>query len=1027
MAPAWQMSRCVVALSLLMLVASGCTCLQRGPAWPSPNDGPAWGPTSVSTVIDFERPHGDQGVAESQYQCEGIRFNRPAIVDYARSPGLGEFAHSGSRAIEACHGSEVCSQPVEMSFASPQRRVRVWIGYREPLAEPQIVVLRGLDRVGNEVATARTELPSSPAPQPIRWPLELRSSAAEISKAEVDFEVSHPLPGGLAVDDIEFGGGPTAGVSLDVSSTAVCSLSVSHRVGLTWTKSDGSASAEVVVQVASPEGGLQRFAVVSESGQMDAIPIAARGGGDLVARVTVATMEPGLTVTAPGRTALVPCHSVVEGKSTRIGVLLPLSGQQSEESRCLLAGVRSLAGLTGGAEVVAADTTGWDQQLRRGGLARDELQDFDALVIHTAAPAWGESRHPYLQSARSRGVPIVTLGRPVDDTAAHIDLEEGDCQQAGEQALAMALDVLTPDLFVPSWDQTPEVIPPPGECRAMVADDPETVSVLRPEVTVEPSVLQLPMRRIDVRGRFHTNLLHVRLDGPISYDTPPLGRVTVRGEDSTFFVLRDSVPPGDYQLTIIGAYGCTARRTFPLKVLPRVADPQWFVASVNWIDYLDNQESDESDPAEARLVAGGATRSPASPNRRAVVYPAGFWSAALDQGSWLASGYDLPSQYTLDLPIFWDLHSPRCLGKAIDLAVSGIERDPGSSLEGWQKLGIEALAFAIGCKTGGISGCTEGLEIGQIVSSELERKLKGGSEPLGDASLQCSREQDYCLLGERQRLRDAEMRSDNRTSAPMANIQFRLRSVAAPRLSGLKVDLTHLELTADAEGPAKPGPSLTRPIAPGENGEEIFVVSRVAPLTLATGEELNISRRFPDLSTRSWKLCTAEERAKPRWCDCNITSERCTALLDDRGQPVRDRRGQPVFKYPSRLDTPTLPLRLFSSGATSGDVPVTDVNGVPAVYLEIAVWEDDGDSAPDLVGIHSRLFWLADVLGDKDQAVVDVPPFEIRSLVDFGRHGEAGNLHAVGRALIGYRLEVTRQLAPPEVAIDELCERRGGP
>ncbi|HSP99674.1 MAG TPA: hypothetical protein VL049_20830, partial [Candidatus Dormibacteraeota bacterium] len=166
--------------------------------------------TSSTVVIDFEilpaAGPGEPGavLAGSQYADRGVTFNAPTGLDYDRGLAIPGFAHSGSKAVEPCYGGEFCTTPVEMSFAEPQQRVKLWVGFRLRLDAPREVVLLAFDAAGAEVARASGTLAVSGGPTPIRLPLEVLVSAPLIASAAVRFAAPTALTGGLAVDDVEF-------------------------------------------------------------------------------------------------------------------------------------------------------------------------------------------------------------------------------------------------------------------------------------------------------------------------------------------------------------------------------------------------------------------------------------------------------------------------------------------------------------------------------------------------------------------------------------------------------------------------------------------------------------------------------------------------------------------------------------------------------------------------------------------------------------------------------------------------------
>src|SRR5258708_2453488 len=88
---------------------------------------------SAGVSIDFEDlavggPGGAAVYVTDQYASRGVTFNGPAAFDYSQgSSAIPGFAHSPTKAIEACNGLEFCTLPIEMSFSQSQARVKVWV------------------------------------------------------------------------------------------------------------------------------------------------------------------------------------------------------------------------------------------------------------------------------------------------------------------------------------------------------------------------------------------------------------------------------------------------------------------------------------------------------------------------------------------------------------------------------------------------------------------------------------------------------------------------------------------------------------------------------------------------------------------------------------------------------------------------------------------------------------------------------------------------------------------------------------
>lgn len=150
-------------------------------------------------VINFE----DVAVGQltNQYASLGVTFNFPTVLNYQSMPG---FAHSGVKGIEQCYATEFCNAPIEMSFTSGQRRVKVWVGYSYPLSTSQTVLLRALDANGTQIGQVTTVLAPSATARPVNTPLEIALPTANIRRALVSFSPTDLAPYSLVVDDVEF-------------------------------------------------------------------------------------------------------------------------------------------------------------------------------------------------------------------------------------------------------------------------------------------------------------------------------------------------------------------------------------------------------------------------------------------------------------------------------------------------------------------------------------------------------------------------------------------------------------------------------------------------------------------------------------------------------------------------------------------------------------------------------------------------------------------------------------------------------
>ena len=154
---------------------------------------------AAPVVIDFENVAGP---LTNQFAALGVTFNQPTVLSYQQTPG---FAHSGVKAIEQCFAQEFCSAPIDMSFTSAQRRVKVWAGLSSPFSVSSTVLLRVLDANGAQIGQATAVLPPSNSPRPINTPLEVALPNAVIRRALVSFFApAGTATNSLAVDDVEF-------------------------------------------------------------------------------------------------------------------------------------------------------------------------------------------------------------------------------------------------------------------------------------------------------------------------------------------------------------------------------------------------------------------------------------------------------------------------------------------------------------------------------------------------------------------------------------------------------------------------------------------------------------------------------------------------------------------------------------------------------------------------------------------------------------------------------------------------------
>src|SRR5262249_9006667 len=150
------------------------------------------------TVIDFDDlPAGPVGTppqvhVSNQYANRGITFNNPVALNFSHSSDLGyppDFAHSGTNAIETCYATEFCTAPIEMTFTTPQTRVKAWVGLDatglNSFFSPLTVRLSIFDAGGRELGRATTSFTAPFGIVPIRTPLEVLSQTANIVRADL--------------------------------------------------------------------------------------------------------------------------------------------------------------------------------------------------------------------------------------------------------------------------------------------------------------------------------------------------------------------------------------------------------------------------------------------------------------------------------------------------------------------------------------------------------------------------------------------------------------------------------------------------------------------------------------------------------------------------------------------------------------------------------------------------------------------------------------------------------------------------
>jgi len=166
-------------------------------------------PQGGTVVIDFEdvptrgRGQGGPAVLTGRYAARGVTFNRVQVFDYAQGQQIPKFAHSGTHAIEQCYAAEFCTLPIAASFAAPQTRVKVWVGYSEPHPKPGTILFLAHDAAGTVIGRRAVSVPASKSAMPIATPMEIVDKDRRIAGVEIRAEGGLGASG-LAVDDLEF-------------------------------------------------------------------------------------------------------------------------------------------------------------------------------------------------------------------------------------------------------------------------------------------------------------------------------------------------------------------------------------------------------------------------------------------------------------------------------------------------------------------------------------------------------------------------------------------------------------------------------------------------------------------------------------------------------------------------------------------------------------------------------------------------------------------------------------------------------
>jgi hypothetical protein len=708
------------------------------------------------------------------------------------------------------------------------------------------------------------------------------------------------------------------GIQVSASARAICGSAFSHELEISWRISSSSKSIEVTIEITDPTG---RTITLTQPELENTIifPLDAPGGGTASIRITARDAASGSTASAQASASLTPCRAASRGESDQIdvGVVISLSGPGADLGQCIRDGVQSEADFMDDVIVDFVDDRGRPELQVTEALQLLEQPELDALILH---PIRTELLGPVVNEAQRRGVRLVSIGTEMPGSEfVPIPQTEGGCRSAGQVAIDTAV----------GGSSEPGIIVDPFPDDDLCQVGTTGAKIKRPRVeSVNPAQVQIPSRGpITVTGEFHANPVAIRLRGPETFVIGPLqvsqqprpGGGTI---DTVTFELPVNMPPGNYIVIVdVGAAGpnCTSREGIHLFVLPPQKGDLWYVAVLKEVKVKDSGDDADNQPGENRFILGGVsnrvTGSGAQANARTVTYP----SESAPFVALTDTRVQLNRQHTVihpNVPIFWDRKD--LMGPNLKIALLAYEHDGGSAFRDWFGLAAEVIGFGVGCWLGGSTGCTAGQSIASNAFNKLTANV-GKDDPAGSVELVCRNADDYCIGQDPDRIVERDLPINK-----MAPLYVELREVEGPIIDEIQVRLHSVQLLVGQESDD----------GMKHKGEDIWLAIRVSPGPLATGNMLNRSFRLPEQG--EYHLCTVGERKRfPGPC----------ADLSDA-----------VIFNPSSNVGLLYPLE--------GDVQVQG-ESVPFLYVEIGVWEQDEGNKVQLVGMHSQILWLQDVLRDK--------------------------------------------------------------
>ncbi len=170
-------------------------------------------PTTINfdDIVTVGASGGGATPVTDQYASKDVTFSGARAVDYSKGMPIPGFAHSGTIAIEACYGAELCTDPIEMVFNNPVSYINFWVGIdTEQTAKQRYdVILRAFDATGQQVAQATTTLDATQGSVPIQTPLQVSAAYNRANPIIVRATVSYTTQSaysnnGLAIDDVGF-------------------------------------------------------------------------------------------------------------------------------------------------------------------------------------------------------------------------------------------------------------------------------------------------------------------------------------------------------------------------------------------------------------------------------------------------------------------------------------------------------------------------------------------------------------------------------------------------------------------------------------------------------------------------------------------------------------------------------------------------------------------------------------------------------------------------------------------------------